>query len=356
VGQTGGFYARIARSNHLTFWSYEISMDASFAGSNADFSQDSPRTRITFSHAFCILFQQWQSLFASPTDAEWFAANTMNLLFDAVDINRGGGVNAPELVTAEGVEQQQVKQDHGQEQALLSRLPPSSKLIPFLDGKLEDVPVVHHDAVPTGINWLDGKNIQEVIPVLIGCGRSQVPQSLLLDADTGMDKLVVTPNWWRGLTEDGQLAEIDRLKRVCRACSSGNAKLDDDFWQKMRNAVKSNPAAAAHIDGTGNVHAGTACTPELRKADMECTVSAKVAKPKKNPASTPLANGKTPRESRRGKKTKMDVHGLREGVMKDHSNPLLNLFQSFVAEAEKICNVHVAPHCQEPPTQKFSHS
>jgi hypothetical protein len=118
---------------------------------------------------------------ASPTDAERFAANMMDLLFDAIlDINRGGGENALELVTEGGVEQPQVEQEQEQEQALLSRLPRLSRLIPFLDGKLEDVPVCCYDATPTGINWLDGKNIQEVLPILIGCGRRQVPQSLLL--------------------------------------------------------------------------------------------------------------------------------------------------------------------------------
>jgi hypothetical protein len=45
------------------------------------------------------------------------------------------------------------------------------------------------------------------------------------------------------------------------------------------------------------------------------------------------------------------VYGLREGVMEDPSNDMANLLKTFFAEADKICDVHVVPHGQEPPTQ-----
>jgi hypothetical protein len=306
-------------------------------------------------------------------------------------------VDAPELI-AEGVEQQQVE-----------HLPRLSISIPFLDGKVEGAPV-YYDTIPTGINWLDGKSIQEAFPLLIGNGKRQVPQSLLMDADTDMDKLVVT-NWWRGLTKDEQLAETDLLKRVYRAYSSSNAKLVGDYWESVRNSIESRPAAAACVDDTSNVYVGTADTLELREAGMACTVSARVAQKKKgkrkvsDPATspshmfdrttrialmqmensvnnvntvtdkpedatfseglkcfsvvvrdtgTPQANGKIPRENRRRKKPKMEIYGLREGVMGDISSPLANLLQAFVVEAEKTHDVQMVHHGQEPPTQEFS--
>jgi hypothetical protein len=77
----------------------------------------------------------------------------MDLLFNAIgaiDIN-GGGVDAPELVAAEVVEQQQVEEQE-QEQALLLHLPRVSKSSPFLDGKLEEAHV-YYDTVPAQIDW-----------------------------------------------------------------------------------------------------------------------------------------------------------------------------------------------------------
>jgi hypothetical protein len=206
----------------------------------------------------------------------------MDLLFDAIDaidINEGGEVNAPELFEQLQVEEQQ------------QHLPPLSVSIPFLDGKLEGVSV-HYDVIPAVINWEDSGNIQQVIPIVRGRGKRQVPQSLLLDAATAIDKLVVT-NWWRGLTKEDQLVEIEALQRIYRVYSSSNAKLEDDYWEKMRKSLESNPAAAAHIDDASNVYAGTADALELRKSGMECTVSNKVAKPKKrmrkvlDPATSP---------------------------------------------------------------------
>jgi hypothetical protein len=68
---------------------------------------------------------------ASPTDTESFAANIMDLLFDAIDAididvngGGGGGVDAPELA----VEGPAVS---------LAPLPRLSKSIAFLDGKLD---------------------------------------------------------------------------------------------------------------------------------------------------------------------------------------------------------------------------
>jgi hypothetical protein len=212
----------------------------------------------------------------------------MDLIFAAIDINDREEVNDPELV-AEGVEQQQVEQEQEQEQE--QHLPPLSVSIPFLDEKLEGVSV-YYDTIPAGINWEDGGSIKDAIPILRGCGRRQVPQSLLLDAATAMDKLIVT-NWWRGLTREAQTIEIEALQRVYRAYSSSNAKLLDGYWEKMRTSIESNPAAAALIDDTSNVYAGTADALELRKSGMECTVSDKVAKKKEGkrkvsePASSP---------------------------------------------------------------------
>jgi hypothetical protein len=161
---------------------------------------------------------------------------------------------------------------------MLARLPRLSKSIAFLDGKLNVT--VYYDTVPAQIDWRDGKCIQEAVPLLSGCGTRQVPQCLLLDADTAMDKLVVA-NWWRGLTKEGQLAEIDGLKRVYKRFTSSNEKLINDHWESMRNSIESRPAAAVFIDDTSNVYVGTADTPELRDAGMACTVSARVAKKKK---------------------------------------------------------------------------
>jgi hypothetical protein len=78
----------------------------------------------------------------------------MDFLFAAIDINVGGVMDAPELVTEEvGVEeQQQVEQQQ-------RPLPPLSRSIPFLDGKLEGAPV-YYATIPTEINWKDGKHIQ----------------------------------------------------------------------------------------------------------------------------------------------------------------------------------------------------
>lgn len=223
-------------------------------------------------------------------------------------------------------------------------------------------------------------------------------------------KLVVT-NWWRGLTKDEQLAETDGLKRVYRTFTSSNEKLVNDYWENVRNYIESQPATAACIDDTSNVYVGTADTLELRKADMACTVSAKVAKPNKRPrrvsdpptspshmfdkttrvalmqledsvsnvnnvtekpidatfkgginvfsvvvrdTGTPQPNGRLAWENRSRKKPKMEVYGLREGVMEDPSNDMANLLKTFFAEADKICDVHVVPHGQEPPTQKFN--
>jgi hypothetical protein len=73
-------------------------------------------------------------------------------------------------------------------------------------------------------------------------------------------------------------------------------------------------------------------------------------------AGTPRANGKLALENRVRKRPKMELCGVREGVMEDISNPLANLLQAFVPEAEKTYDVHVVPHGQEPPTQKFSRS
>jgi hypothetical protein len=66
------------------------------------------------------------------------------------------------------------------------------------------------------------------------------------------------------------------------------------------------------------------------------------------------ANGEFPFENRVRKRSKMKLCRVREGVMEDVSNPLANLPQDFVTEAEKTHDVHVVPHGQEPPTQKFS--
>jgi hypothetical protein len=68
----------------------------------------------------------------------------------------------------------------------------------------------------------------------------------LLDADTAMDKLVVT-NWWLGLTKEGQLAEIEGLKRVYKIFASNNEKLTNDHWEHMRNYIESRPAAAGRV-------------------------------------------------------------------------------------------------------------
>jgi hypothetical protein len=198
----------------------------------------------------------------------------MDLLFGAIDALDSVGVNeevdlvTPELVV-EGVEQEQAAV------FLLSRLPRLSKMIAFLDGKL-DITTVYYDTVPAQIDWKDGKSIQEAVPLLSGCGTRQVPQCLLLDADTAVDKLVVA-NWWRGLTKEGQLTEIEGLKRVYRTFTSSNEKLINDHWENMRNSIESRPAAAAIIDDTSNVYVGTADTLELRNAGMECTVSARVS-------------------------------------------------------------------------------
>jgi hypothetical protein len=73
---------------------------------------------------------------------------------------------------------------------------------------------------------------------------------------------------------------------------------------------------------------------------------------------TPQANGKLALNNRIRKRPKMEVHyGVREqDVMEDISNPLANLLQAFVTEAERNRYVHMLPHGQEPPTQKFSRS
>jgi hypothetical protein len=327
----------------------------------------------------------------------------MDLLFDAIDAididvngGGGGGVDAPELA----VEGPAVS---------LAPLPRLSKSIAFLDGKLDVT--VHYDAVPAQIDWGEGRSIQDAIPILSGCGTRQVPQCLLLDAATAMDKLVVT-NWWRGLPKERQIVENDALKRVYRTFTSSNEKLINDHWENTRNSIESRPAAAALIDDTSNVYIGSADKSELREAGMVCTVSARVAKKRKGtrkvsdpPTSpshvydkttrtalvrmeksvnnvnkvtnkpedatfkggiqaisivlrdtgTPKANGKLSFENRVRKRPKMEVYGLR-GEMDDPTNTVANLLQAFVVEAKKICDVVVVPHGQEPPTQQFNRS
>jgi hypothetical protein len=109
-----------------------------------------------------------------------------------------------------------------------------SRLLSLLDGKLEDVSG-HCDATPDGINWLDGENIQEKFSPVSECGKRQVPQCLLLDAHTAMDKLVVV-SWWRGLTKEGQMA-IKGLKCVHKRFTSSNEKLINDHWENVDNTA-----------------------------------------------------------------------------------------------------------------------
>jgi hypothetical protein len=324
----------------------------------------------------------------------------MDFLFTALGLNEGEDV--PELV--------EDQQQNGQ-QEFTRLLPPLSKSIHFLDGKLAGAPV-YYATLPSAIDWKDGKKINEVVPLLKEFGARQVPQCLLLDAVSEMDKLVVT-NWWRGLTKDGQSTEIEGMRRVYKSYTLSNEKLTNDYWVNVSQSIESIPAAAALVDDTSNVYVGMADATELREAGMECTVSAKVAKPKKRkrkmsdpPTSpshifdktartaltqmenavlkvnnvtekpkdatfkgglkcfsvvirdtgTPQANGKLAKNNRHRKKPKIELYGIREGILEDIGNPVTSLLETFVAAAEQFCDVQVVNHGQEPPTQSFNRS
>jgi hypothetical protein len=80
--------------------------------------------------------------------------------------------------------------------------------------------------IQSDIDWTDGTSLQTVLPCLKTktgrkLGQRQIPQALLLDAETPHQKLWVV-NWWRSLSSSQQSDEFEKLRLVYRAPTKSN--------------------------------------------------------------------------------------------------------------------------------------
>jgi len=142
-------------------------------------------------------------------------------------------------------------------------VPPLSRPIPFLHGKLSQVKQYYRH-VPDGFTeWTNGAAVHQTFPPPRGCSKLQIPQCILQDAHTNQDKLTVL-SWWRFLTKEEQRVQNEGMKRIYATPKVNNRKLPHDFWKKMEEHERNRGRRKAKdlvgpIDPTGNdfyVHRG----------------------------------------------------------------------------------------------------
>jgi hypothetical protein len=91
----------------------------------------------------------------------------------------------------------------------------------------QQIPMNYNDSfMPSDMDWTDSTSLQTIFPCLKtktgrALGQRQIPQALLLDAETSHQKLWVV-NWWRSLSASHQSNEFEELRLVYRAPTKSN--------------------------------------------------------------------------------------------------------------------------------------
>ena len=97
----------------------------------------------------------------------------------------------------------------------------------FKDRKDSEIPMNYSRTfLQSDVDWTDGTSLQTILPCLKTktgrkLGQRQIPQALLLDAETPHQKLWVA-NWWRSLSSSQQSDEFEELRLVYRAPTKSN--------------------------------------------------------------------------------------------------------------------------------------
>ena len=162
---------------------------------------------------------------------------------------------------------------------------PLSKRIPFFDGKEDDLRNVEGtlavEDLPADLDWSDGKRLLTIFKrskSLGGKGR-MIPQSLLKDAGTVADKVMIGLFWIEG-TNEQQREWFEELKEIYRAPSKSNSP------KKGRNATEARQQKSARASGkaasrTTEKFVGIADSPTAREEAARKSFSHKNTKDKK---------------------------------------------------------------------------
>ena len=127
----------------------------------------------------------------------------------------------------------------------LPSLPPLSKPIPYLEGKLtSDCKCYYFREQHPDTDWKDNQSIKELYKPFSHLGNRVLPACLLMDAANDQDRLILL-NWWRFKTQEEQRAIIKDLSNTYAYPTRDNRLLPPDYWERIKQSQENHAARMA---------------------------------------------------------------------------------------------------------------